>query len=291
MFTGSIVALVTPFENGGLNFKTLTKLFEYHNVHKTDGILLSGTTGESPTLSFEEKLELFKYGKKKSEIPIIAGTGNYCTQETIELTKRAEEIGVDAALVITPYYNKPTQKGLYDHFKVVADSVNLPIIIYNVPGRTGVSISPEVVAELSIINNIVGIKEASGSLRQCFEIKKKAKKDFNIHSGEDALTVPMLSIGGRGVISVTANVVPELVKEMVDVYLDGNGKKAMDLHYKLLPLTDALFIETNPIPVKTALWLMGFEVGPFRLPLVQPDAKSLETIKKEIKRIGRKVVQ
>ncbi|MCK4233899.1 4-hydroxy-tetrahydrodipicolinate synthase [candidate division WOR-3 bacterium] len=291
MFTGSIVALVTPFKNSGINYKTLKKLFLYHEEHQTDALLLSGTTGESPTLTFEEKLELFSFGKKNTEIPIIAGTGNYNTKETIELTKRAEEIGVDGALIITPYYNKPTQKGLYAHFKMVADSVKLPIIIYNVPGRTGVSIIPEVVAELSQIHNIVAIKEASGSLRQCFEIRKKACKDFIILSGEDALTLPILSVGGSGVISVTANIVPEMVKKMVSGYLEGDITKTMSLHYKLLPLTDALFIETNPIPVKTGLWLMGYDVGPLRLPLIEPSTKSLKVIKSEIKRIGRSVVR
>ncbi len=285
MFTGSIVALVTPFKNGGINFETLKKLFEFHEKNGTDAILLSGTTGESPTLSLEEKIELFSFGKKNTEIPIIAGTGNYNTKETIELTKRAEEIGVAGALVITPYYNKPTQKGLYAHFKTVSENTKLPIIIYNVPGRTGVSISPEVVGELSQISHIVGIKEASGSLRQCFEIRKRVTKDFVLLSGEDALTLPILSCGGKGVVSVTANIVPKMVKEMVQVYLSGNLDKAMEVHYKLLPLTDAMFIETNPIPVKTGLRIMGFDVGPLRLPLVDPSEKSLEVINDELKRI------
>ncbi len=286
MFTGSIVALVTPFKNGGINFETLKKLFEFHEKNGTVAILLSGTTGESPTLSFEEKIELFSFGKKNTEIPIIAGTGNYNTKETIELTKRAEEIGVDAALVITPYYNKPTQKGLYAHFKTVSENTKLPIIIYNVPGRTGVSISPEVVGELSQISHIVGIKEASGSLRQCFEIKKRTGKDFILLSGEDALTIPILSCGGKGVISVTANIVPKMVKEMVEVYLSCDLNKAMEIHYKLLSLTDAMFIETNPIPVKTGLRLIGFDVGPLRLPLVDPSEKSLGVINDELKKIG-----
>ncbi len=291
MFTGSIVALVTPFENGGIHFDTLKNLIEYHEAHGTDGILLSGTTGESPTLSREEKLELFRYGKRFSKIPIIAGTGNYSTSQSIELTRDAQMIGVDAVLVITPYYNKPTQRGLYSHFKAIADNTNIPIIIYNVPGRTGVSIAPDVVAELSQINNIVAIKEASGSLRQCFEIHKLAKKDFAILSGEDALTLPILAIGGKGVISVTANIVPEMVKEMVFAYLEGNSKKAKELHYKLLPLTDALFVETNPIPVKTALWHLGFEIGSLRLPLVAPETKTVELIKQEIRRLGRSIVR
>ncbi|TES90714.1 MAG: 4-hydroxy-tetrahydrodipicolinate synthase [Candidatus Cloacimonadota bacterium] len=286
MFTGSIVALATPFKNGGINYETLKKLFEFHKKNGTDAILLSGTTGESPTLSLDEKIGLFSFGKKNTEIPIIAGTGNYNTKETIELTKKAEEIGVDAALVITPYYNKPTQNGLYAHFKKIAENTRLPIIVYNVPGRTGVSISPEIVAELSRIPNIVGIKEASGSLKQCFEIKKKTEKDFILLSGDDALTIPIMSIGGKGVISVSANIVPEMVREMVQVYLSGDLDKAMELHYKLLPLTDAMFVETNPIPVKTALGLIGFDMGPLRLPLVEPGEKSLETIMNELKKIG-----
>ncbi len=286
MFTGSIVALATPFKNGGINYETLKKLFEFHKKNGTYAILLSGTTGESPTLSLDEKIGLFSFGKKNTEIPIIAGTGNYNTKETIELTKKAEGIGVDAALVITPYYNKPTQSGLYAHFKKIAENTKLPIIVYNVPGRTGVSISPEIVAELSRIPNIVGIKEASGSLKQCFEIKKKAEKDFILLSGDDALTIPIMSIGGKGVISVSANIVPEMVREMVQVYLSGDLDKAMELHYKLLPLTDAMFVETNPIPVKTALGLIGFNMGPLRLPLVKPGEKSLETIMNELKKIG-----
>lgn len=291
MFTGSIVALVTPFKNGGINFDTLRNLFEYHESHGTNAILLAGTTGESPTLSHEEKLELFRFGKRFSKVPIIAGTGNYNTAQTIELTRDAQMIGVDGALVITPYYNKPTQRGLYNHFKAVADNTNIPIIIYNVPGRTGVSISPDVVGELSQVNNIIGIKEASGSLRQCFEIHRLAKKDFTILSGEDALTLPMLASGGKGVISVTANIVPEMVKQMVFSFLEGNAEKAKELHYKLLPLTNALFVETNPIPVKTALWHLGFEVGPLRLPLVAPETKSIELIKQEIRGVGRSVVR
>jgi 4-hydroxy-tetrahydrodipicolinate synthase len=291
MFKGSIVALVTPFENGGIHFDGLKKLLEYHEKHKTDAILLSGTTGESPTLSFDEKIELFRFGKKNTSVPIIAGTGNYNTQETIEITREAEKIGVDGALVITPYYNKPTQKGLFEHFRTVSDNTKLPIIVYNVPGRTGVSISPDVVGELSKIENIVAIKEASGSLRQCFSIWQKARKGFTILSGEDGLTIPILSVGGKGVISVTANIVPELVKQMVDSYLGGDTQKAMELHYKLLPLTDAMFIETNPIPVKAGLRLMGFDVGPLRLPLVDPEKRSLEVIKGEIERIGRRIVQ
>jgi len=286
MFTGSIVALVTPFDDKGINFKTLKRLFEHHKNGGTDAILLAGTTGESPTLSHSEKIELFGFGKKNTDIPIIAGTGNCNTSETIELTKEAEEIGVDAALVITPYYNKPTQNGMYAHFKKVARSTDLPIIIYNVPGRTGVSISPEVVAKLSEISNIVGIKEASGSLKQCFEIIKKTHSDFILLSGDDALTLPIMSCGGKGVISVTANIVPKMVKEMVDTYLKGNLTEAKELHYKLLSLTDSMFIETNPIPVKTAVGLMGFDVGSLRLPLVEPSKDSLEIIKSELKAIG-----
>jgi len=286
MFTGSIVALITPFKNGGINFDTLEKLFKYHKNGGTDAILLSGTTGESPTLTHNEKVELFKFGKKNTDIPIIAGTGNYNTKETIELTKEAEKIRVDSALVITPYYNKPTQKGLYEHFKAIAQNTKLPVIIYNVPSRTGVSISPDTVAELSQIPNIVGIKEASGSLKQCFEIMRKAEKDFILLSGDDGLTLPIMSCGGKGVISVTANIVPQMVKEMVNSYLNGNPDKAREMHYKLLSLTNAMFVETNPIPVKTALKLMGFDVGPLRLPLVEPNNSSLEIIKDELKSIG-----
>jgi len=286
MFTGSVVALVTPFNNEGINYETLKKLFILQEKGRTDAILLSGTTGESPTLSLEEKLGLFSFGKKNTDIPIIAGTGNYNTKETIKLTKEAENIGVDAALIITPYYNKPTQKGLYEHFKTVAENTKLPIIIYNVPSRTGVSISPAVVAELSHIKNIVGIKEASGSLKQCYEIISKTDEDFILLSGDDALTLPILVSGGKGVVSVTANIVPGMVKEMVANFFSENYIRAREIHYSLLPLTNAMFVETNPIPVKTALKIMGYNVGSLRSPLVPPDESSLKIIKDALRQTG-----
>lgn len=267
MFTGSFVALVTPFLNGDVDYKKLRELVEYHIKNGTNGIVPCGTTGESPTLTHEEHRQIISevVDYAKGRITILAGTGSNSTNETLSLTRHAKKAGADGALVITPYYNKPTQEGLYMHYKTVAEEVDIPIVIYNVPSRTGVSITPETVARLAEIKNIVGIKEASGSIDQTSEILNLC--DIIVLSGDDSLTLPIMSVGGKGVISVTANIVPKDVSDMVNLILNGKLVEAQRLHKKLFPLSRAMFIETNPIPVKTAMRLFNRLNGEMRLPL------------------------
>ncbi|MEJ2636167.1 MAG: 4-hydroxy-tetrahydrodipicolinate synthase [Calditrichia bacterium] len=272
MFSGTIVALVTPFDqNGKVNYKKIRELVKFHLGQGTDALLPCGTTGESPTLSDDEKLKIFETVVEAAgnKIPVIAGTGNYDTARSVQLTQKAREIGVSAALIITPYYNKPTQKGLYLHFKEIADNADLPLVVYNVPGRTGVNILPETVESLSDHPRIVAVKEASGNLGQISELHKRVGKKLTILSGDDGLTLPILSIGGKGVISVTANIVPARIKEMIQAFFTNNHGRALDLHQKLEDLNKVLFLETNPIPIKTAMNMMGFEMGGFRLPLCE----------------------
>jgi 4-hydroxy-tetrahydrodipicolinate synthase len=282
MFSGTIVALVTPFKkNGNINFGKIKELVEFHLKKGTDGIVPCGTTGESPTISNEEKLKIFDTIVKTNngKIPIIAGTGNYDTHETIELTKRAKSMGANAALVITPYYNKPTQEGLYRHFMTVADKTDFPIVVYNVPGRTSVNILPETVERFANHEMIVAIKEASGNLGQISDLYNRVGDKLDILSGDDGLTLPMLSIGAKGIISVTANIVPAKVKEMIQAFNENNRQRAMELHHKLEDLNRVLFLETNPIPIKTAMNLMGFDVGGFRLPLCDMSQANLDRLK------------
>lgn len=272
MFAGAIVALVTPFtRNGDINYDKVKELVAFHLRKGTRGLVPSGTTGESPTLSKEEKIRLFETVVNASDggIPVIAGTGNYNTEASVEMTRIARQIGADAALVITPYYNKPTQEGLYRHFMKVADEGGLPVIIYNVPGRTSVNILPETIARLAQHERIVGVKEASGNLNQISEIHRRCGDTIAILSGDDALTLPILSVGGKGTISVTANLVPERLNALIDAFSSGDVQKALRIHHELEPLNKALFLETNPIPVKTAMNMLGMEVGGFRLPLCE----------------------
>lgn len=283
MFTGSIVALVTPFKNGKVDYESLGKLVEFHLKNGTSGILPCGTTGESPTLTYEEHEEVVRFVVQavKKKVPVVAGTGSNSTQETIELSQAAKKDGADGLLLVVPYYNKPTQKGLYAHFRKVAEEVYLPIILYNIPGRTGVNMLPETVAKVARdCKNIVGIKEAAGSLDQVSEIIQVCPKDFILLSGDDSLTLPMLSVGGKGIISVIANIVPRDVSEMCNAWFKGNVEKAKELHYKMFPLVKALFIETNPIPLKTAMGLLGLCSPELRLPLVAMEEKNLEKLKK-----------
>ena len=270
-FKGSMTAIVTPFKNGRLDEKAFKKLIEFQIQNGTDAIVPCGTTGESATLSYEEHERVVELTVElvNGRIPVIAGTGSNSTAETIMLTKHAEKAGADAALLITPYYNKPTQEGLYQHYKAVAEEVSMPIILYNVPGRTSVNMLPEIVARLSEVKNIIGIKEATGNLQQVSDIIEYARKGFIILSGDDFATLPILSIGGHGVISVTSNLVPKDVSQMCDAFFNGNYDKAKKLHYKLQPLHRTMFLETNPIPVKTALAMMGRIEEEFRLPLVR----------------------
>ncbi len=282
MLKGSIVALITPFDrHGNVNYEKLKELADFHIQSGTNALLLLGTTGENPTLSLEERLEITDTVIKhvNGRIPVIVGTGTNSTVKSVELTKHAEKSGADAALVITPYYNKPTQKGLKKHFETVAAKTDLPVIIYNVPSRTGVNILPETVAELSKIKNIVAVKEASGNVLQVSEIHRLCDEDFVILSGDDALTLPIMMLGGKGVISVTANIAPRLIADLTEEILAGNHKKALQLHERLLPLHDSMFIETNPLPVKTALNFMGMNVGNFRLPLVEMQSANKEKLK------------
>ena len=286
MLKGSIVALSTPFKDDGVNIDTLKKLIEFHNKSHTDGILVLGTTGESPTISDKEREEIIATALSLSKSPVIVGTGTNSTEKTIKMTKKAWELGAEYALVITPYYNKPNQEGLYQHFRRVAEAVDIKIIIYNVPSRTGISILPETVAKLAEIKNIVGIKEASGNLKNMTEIIQFTPDDFVLLSGDDFLTLPIMSIGGKGVISVTANVVPERVHMFTRLCLEGKFTEAQKMNYEIYELSMVMFIDTNPIPVKEALNLMGFDMGEPRLPLVKLGEEKREKLKGILKKYG-----
>ena len=268
-FRGSMVALVTPFRHGRVDVPRLKGLVDWHVRQGTDGLVPCGTTGESATLSHEEHEQVIEVviQQARGRLPVIAGTGSNNTDEAIRLTRHAERAGADAALLIAPYYNRPTQEGLYRHFKAVADAVHLPLILYNIASRTGVNIEPETFARLAAVKNIVGVKEASGSLEQMARIKALCGARFALISGDDALTLPVLAIGGTGVISVVANVVPKPVARLVAAFERGRIAEARALHYELLAITKAMFLETNPIPVKTAMGLMGLLEPELRLPL------------------------
>ncbi|MBI5492436.1 MAG: 4-hydroxy-tetrahydrodipicolinate synthase [Deltaproteobacteria bacterium] len=271
MFTGSITALVTPFRDGNIDEEGLKRLIEFQIAGGTSGVVPCGTTGESATLSYEEHNRVIELTIEASakRVPVIAGTGSNSTAETIALTKHAKKAGADAALLITPYYNKPTQSGLYEHYRKVAEAVDIPIILYNVPGRTSVNMLPETVARLSEIKNIIGIKEATGDLKQVSEVIELSRDGFIVLSGDDFTTLPLLSIGGHGVISVTSNIMPGEMSGMVRSYFAGDMKEARRLHFRLQALHRAMFMETNPIPVKTALAVMGMVGEEFRLPLTR----------------------
>ena len=285
MFEGSFVAIVTPFKNGKVDAKALKDLIEFHIENGTNGIVPCGTTGESATLSHHEHEEVIRIAVEtcRGRVPVLAGTGSNATHEAIELTLSAQKLGADGALLITPYYNKPTQQGLYQHFAAVAKETRLPIILYNVPSRTSINMLPETVARLSKIENIVGIKEASGNLVQVSEIIQSCGTDFEVISGEDALTWPILALGGKGVISVTANLVPEKLSKLCKAALKGDMAIARSLHYELLKLNDVMFIETNPIPVKAALVIMGRIDNEFRAPLCAPSENNLAALQSVLK--------
>lgn len=289
MFRGSIVAIVTPFRDGKIDVQKLRDLIEFQIKNDTSGIVPCGTTGESATLSFEEHDRVIEITieQVKKRIPVIAGTGSNSTQEAIILTRHAAKAGADASLQVSPYYNRPTQKGLYEHFKAVAESVNIPIILYNIASRTGVNIEPETIAKLAHdCETIVGLKEASGNLDQMSRIKQLCGQNFDLISGDDSLTLPVLSIGGTGVISVVANIVPKDVANLVAEFEKGTLKKAQEIHYKLLPLIKAVFLETNPIPVKTAMGLLGMCEPDLRLPMCAMLPENLEKLKKVLKDYG-----
>lgn len=271
MFKGAFVAIVTPFINGRLDEDGLRKLIELQIAGGTHGIVPCGTTGESATLSFAEHERVIEITveQAKGRVPVVAGTGSNNTAEAIRLTRHAKNCGADGALMIAPYYNKPTQEGLYQHFKTVAEAVDIPIIVYNIPGRTAVNMSPETLARLSRVANIVGVKEAAGSIKQVTEIIARCDDDFIVLAGEDFITFPLLCVGGQGVISVVSNVAPGDMAGLCNLFFDGKLQQARDLYYRLLPLCDAMFVETNPAPVKTALAMMGkIASDQVRLPLV-----------------------
>lgn len=281
VFQGSLVALVTPFRDGKVDEAKLKELVEFQIAGGTDAIVPCGTTGESPTLDHDEHNRVVDQVVQavNRRIPVVAGTGSNSTAEAISLTKHAKQAGADAALVVLPYYNKPTQKGLMEHCRAIADAVDLPLILYNIPGRTGVNMLPDTVAQLADHPNIVGMKEATGDIVQMTQDIVLCGDKLSFLSGDDTLTLPLMSVGGRGVISVVANIVPKDVADMTHAFLNGDWKRARELHLKLFPLSQAMFIETNPIPVKTALAMMGKIREEWRLPLcamTEANRKKLE---------------
>jgi 4-hydroxy-tetrahydrodipicolinate synthase len=288
MFKGSMVALVTPFRNGKIDKKALKDLVEFHIKNKTSAIVPCGTTGESATISYEEHDRVIELVVEyaRGRIPVIAGTGSNSTAEAIMMTKHARASGADASLQVSPYYNRPTQRGLWLHFKEVAETVDIPIVLYSIASRTGVNIEPETVAKLAELKNIVGIKEASGNLDQMSRIVALCPKGFDLISGDDSLTLPILALGGTGVISVVGNIVPRDVADMVDHFEKGQIEKARASHYKLLGLVKAMFLETNPIPVKTAMGLMGMIDPELRLPLCSMSDENLAKLKKAMRDYG-----
>lgn len=290
VFTGAGVAIVTPMhEDGTVNFKKLGELLEEQISAGTDAVIICGTTGESSTLTHEEHLAAIKYTVEKvnHRIPVIAGTGSNCTETAIYLSKEAESYGADALLLVTPYYNKATQKGLKIHYTAIANAVKLPVIVYNVPSRTGCNVLPETMADLvKNVDNIVGIKEASGNISQVAKLMSLVGDQIELYSGNDDQIVPIMALGGKGVISVLSNVAPAKTHEIAASYLEGDVEKSRRMQLEAIELIDALFCEVNPIPVKTALNLMGKEVGPMRGPLCEMEEKNVERLKKAMKDYG-----
>lgn len=289
LFTGCGTAIATPFNENGVNLEEFKKLVEFQIKEGVDAIIVCGTTGEASTMTEEEKIATIKCAVETANgrIPIIAGTGGNNTSQAIKMSKIAENLGVDGLLIVTPYYNKTTQAGLVEHYKAIASEVSLPIIIYNVPGRTGLNITPQTCLELSKIENIVAVKEASGNLSQVAEIANLCKDNLIIYSGNDDQILPVLSLGGKGVISVLSNIEPKLTHDMVDLFLQGKIEEAKNLQLKAIPLIKALFSEVNPIPVKEALNIIGYNYGIPRLPLVAMSEKGKEKLKEEIYKINK----
>lgn len=290
IFKGAGVAIVTPFhEDGSVNYEKFEELVEEQIAGGTDAVIVCGTTGEASTLTHEEHLDLIRFcvEKVKGRIPVIAGTGSNCTQTAVYLSTEAEKYGVDALLLVTPYYNKATQKGLYEHFKKIADSVKLPVILYNVPGRTGCNILPQTAVKLCTeVSNIVAIKEASGNISQVAELMALAEGRIDLYSGNDNQVVPLLALGGKGVISVVSNVAPRQMHDMCQRFFDGDVEGSAKEQLRLIELNNALFCEVNPIPVKTAMNLMGKQVGPLRMPLSELEPKNVETLKTALSHYG-----
>ena len=286
IFTGAAVAIVTPFNENGINFEELQNLIEFNIKNGTDAIVIVGTTGESATMSDEEHKEAIKFTVEcvNKRVPVIAGTGSNDTLYALSLSKYAESVGVDALLIVTPYYNKTTQRGLIKHYSYIADNVDTPIILYNVPSRTGVNIEPETCKELSKNDKIVAVKEASGDFSQIAKIKSLCGEDLDIYSGNDDQIVPVLSLGGKGVISVFANVMPKQAHEICSLYFEGKIKESAKMQEDYLELINTLFIEVNPIPVKTALGLMGYKVGNLRMPLFAMEGENLNKLQSVLKK-------
>lgn len=275
-FGSVITAMVTPFhDDGKVNYDKAQELAQFLLANDSDSLVVSGTTGESPALSFQEKIDLFSAVKEavKGKGYLIAGTGSYSTEESVELTKAATKIGVDGLLVVVPYYNKPTQEGLYLHFKTIAQNTHLPIIIYNIPSRTSCNLLPETVQRLAEIKNITAIKESVGLMDQISDLRRRVGEDFSIYSGDDSLTLPMLALGGTGVVSVASHLVGKKIKSMINLFKSGHTKQALDLHLELLDLFKGLFITTSPILIKTALNMLGWNLGGLRLPLSEASEK------------------
>jgi 4-hydroxy-tetrahydrodipicolinate synthase len=288
MFSGSMVALVTPFRDGKVDWRSLEALVDFHVQNGTHGIVPCGTTGESATLSHEEHDQVIEAVIKAvaKRIPVIAGTGSNSTEEAVRLTRAAERAGADGALMISPYYNRPTQEGIYQHYKKVAAAVGIPIIVYNIPGRTGSKIEPETLARLAEIKNIAGVKEATGSVDQAIDVIRLCGDNLAVYSGEDSLTFSLMALGGKGVISTVANITPKEMAQLAEACLKGNWEKGRELQFKLVPLIRSVFIETNPIPVKTALSLMG-KCGPeLRLPLTPMSEGALKKLKQAMADFG-----
>lgn len=290
IFKGAGVAIVTPFhEDGSTNYEKFEELLEEQIAGGTDAIIVCGTTGEASTLTHEEHLDLIRFCAEKvhGRVPVVAGTGSNCTKTAVYLSTEAEKYGVDGLLLVTPYYNKATQKGLFEHFKQVADAVKLPVILYNVPGRTGCNIQPETVVKLCTqVSNIVGIKEASGNLSQVVRLMALAGNKIDLYSGNDDQVVPLLSLGGKGVISVASNVAPRQMHDICQKFFDGDVEGSMKEQLRAIELCDALFCEVNPIPVKTAMNLMGKNVGPLHMPLSEMEPKNVEKLKNALHNYG-----
>ncbi len=288
MFSGSMVALVTPFKNGQVDWPSLEALVEFHLSNGTNGIVPCGTTGESATLSHAEHDQVIRTVIKavNKRVPVIAGTGSNSTDEAVRLTKEAERSGADGALMISPYYNRPTQDGIYQHYKKVASEVGIPLIVYNIPGRTGSKIEPETLARLAEIKNVVGVKEATGSVDQAIDVIRLCGDRLAVYSGEDSLIYSLMALGGKGVISTVANVAPRQTAQLTQACLAGNWDDGRKIQFQLIPLIRSLFIETNPIPVKTALALMGKCTGELRLPMTPMAEGNMKKLKIALEDFG-----
>ncbi|MBN2423027.1 4-hydroxy-tetrahydrodipicolinate synthase [Candidatus Woesearchaeota archaeon] len=288
---GTYTALITPFKNGELDLEGLRQNIRHQIKEGISGILPLGTTGETPTLSRKEQDEIIKASVEEAhgKVPVMVGTGSNCTHHTIENTKRAKELGADIVLVVTPYYNKPTQEGIFRHFKAVVNAVDIPLVVYNIQGRTGKNIETSTLIRIAQLRNIIGVKEASGNINQMGDVIQQISskhKSFNVMSGDDSLTLPLIALGGKGVVSVVSNLLPGKVSAMVNAGLEGDFERARELHYELLPLFKGAFIETNPIPIKEAMNMCGMAAGDYRMPMCEMLPENKEKLKKILEEMG-----